>query len=195
MGNVGRPKTFNNIDALIKAKDLFWSQGYESTSLNELIDAMGISRQSMYNTFGNKHALFLQCLEFYIQESYNNLKETFESDKPAKEKLDLFLSNMEPMFECENSKGCFVSATIQEMATKDEKVKKILETKYIRNYNIFLNFFTDAIEKEEIQSSLTAEELTNLFDSILMSISSLCKLPNKTSQIKSIISTFRKQIS
>lgn len=62
---MARPKEFDQEQALIQAMDLFWRQGYEATSLSDLTRAMGISRQSLYDTYGDKHRLFLAALDRY----------------------------------------------------------------------------------------------------------------------------------
>jgi len=62
---VARPKAFDREQALEKAMHVFWTQGYEATSLDDLLAAMGIGRQSLYDTFGDKRTLFLAALERY----------------------------------------------------------------------------------------------------------------------------------
>ena len=190
----GRPKTFNNFEALEKAQLLFWEKGYESTSLNDLVEGMGISRQSMYNTFGNKHALFIQCLEYYIHEHYKQLNEDLFNDGHLEDNLKGMLKMMEDNFMCPDSKGCFTSFAIQEMAQKDSDVKRILECTYTKNSELFEKFFTEGIEKGEIKSLLSGKELADLFDSILLGVSGLCKLPNRGKQIKNVFNIFLKQI-
>lgn len=194
MTGKGRPKTFEDKAAIKKAQELFWEKGYEATSLNDLIEEMGISRQSMYNTFGNKHDLFILCFESYVEESYQHLQELFLSDKTANQKYHEFTDMVTKAY-CESKKGCFISATIQELAVKDKKVQDILDKKYQRNYELLFNYFSEGIEKGEICSELAAKELTDLFDSLLLSVTSLCKLSNRDDQIKSIFSVFEKQIS
>ena len=64
-----RAKCFDRNDALEKAMKAFWSRGYEATSMQDLVDCMGINRGSLYNTFGGKHELFLEALDHYGQNS------------------------------------------------------------------------------------------------------------------------------
>lgn len=62
---MARPKSFDEAAVLDQAIQLFWQRGYEGTSLADLETHLGLGRQSLYNTFGDKHALFLKALERY----------------------------------------------------------------------------------------------------------------------------------
>jgi TetR/AcrR family transcriptional regulator, transcriptional repressor for nem operon len=66
---MARPKEFEREDALRKAVGIFSDHGYEGTSTEALIGAMGVSRQSLYNTFGDKWHLYLECLQRYTADS------------------------------------------------------------------------------------------------------------------------------
>src|SRR5215216_1427212 len=64
----GRPREFCVDHALAQALRVFWSKGYEGTSLNDLTEAMGITRPSLYAAFGNKETLFRKALDLYERE-------------------------------------------------------------------------------------------------------------------------------
>jgi TetR/AcrR family transcriptional regulator, transcriptional repressor for nem operon len=66
---MARPKEFEREDALKKAVGIFSDHGYEGTSTEALIGAMGVSRQSLYDTFGDKWHLYLECLQRYTADS------------------------------------------------------------------------------------------------------------------------------
>lgn len=72
MITLGRTKEFEINEVLDKAVQLFWKQGYEKTSMQDLVDFMGIHRRSIYGTFGDKHALYMKALKRY--ESTQNKK-------------------------------------------------------------------------------------------------------------------------
>jgi TetR/AcrR family transcriptional repressor of nem operon len=65
---MARPKAFDEEVALAAAMDLFWARGYEATSIADLEAHLGLGRQSLYNAFGDKHALYLKALERYAEQ-------------------------------------------------------------------------------------------------------------------------------
>jgi len=65
---MGRPYEFDREETLSKAMELFWEKGYKATSIEDLVDRMGIRRGSIYNTFGDKHYLIIAAVEYYAKE-------------------------------------------------------------------------------------------------------------------------------
>lgn len=57
---MARSKEFDIDDVLLKAMTIFWQQGYEKTSMQDLVTGMGIHKRSMYDTFGDKHTLYIK---------------------------------------------------------------------------------------------------------------------------------------
>ncbi|ADV84368.1 TetR/AcrR family transcriptional regulator [Terriglobus saanensis] len=72
---MARTKEFDQEEALDAAMHLFWEHGYEATSIQELVEATGVQRQSLYDTFGSKHELFLQSLMRYQSLGGHHLSE------------------------------------------------------------------------------------------------------------------------
>ena len=71
---MARPREFDRDHVLGKAIGVFASHGYEGASTEVLLARMGISRQSMYDTFGDKRRLYLEALERYAQRAHSKLK-------------------------------------------------------------------------------------------------------------------------
>src|ERR1700723_1424995 len=68
----GRPRAFDRDAALHRAMELFWRQGYESTSISDLTSAMGITAPSLYAAFGDKERLYLEAVELYKSDLGNS---------------------------------------------------------------------------------------------------------------------------
>jgi AcrR family transcriptional regulator len=81
MKAAGRPRAFDVDDALDRAIELFWRQGYEGTLLSDLTAAMGINRPSLYAAFGNKDALFKLAVERYATKSKEKLNAALDVPK------------------------------------------------------------------------------------------------------------------
>jgi AcrR family transcriptional regulator len=66
-GPRGRPRSFDKVQALDRALQVFWSKGYQGASLSDLTAAMGIEKPSLYAAFGDKEQLFRRVLDHYQQ--------------------------------------------------------------------------------------------------------------------------------
>ena len=64
---MARPREFDEAAALDRAMEVFWKQGYQNTSLDDLLEAMGIQRGSFYNTFGSKRETYLRAIDRYVE--------------------------------------------------------------------------------------------------------------------------------
>jgi AcrR family transcriptional regulator len=66
---MGRPKEFDRGEVLERAMEVFWTHGFEVTSMSDLQRALGIGRQSLYDTFGDRKAIFDEALGHYVARS------------------------------------------------------------------------------------------------------------------------------
>jgi AcrR family transcriptional regulator len=64
----GRPRSFDELEALEKAIQVFWSKGYDGVTIDDLVDGMGVGRPSLYAVFGDKRTLFLRALRAYAEK-------------------------------------------------------------------------------------------------------------------------------
>jgi len=116
-----RTKAFEQTDVIEKAMILFWKQGYEATSMQDLVDTMGINRGSIYDTFDSKHRLFHKTLDHYRCTVVNpKLQELDESDDPIASIESFFrkLTSSRRMFA---RYGCFMTNSGLELACLDRK--------------------------------------------------------------------------
>jgi TetR/AcrR family transcriptional regulator, transcriptional repressor for nem operon len=119
---MARLKEFDPDDVLDKAIDVFWSKGFEATSIQDLVGAMGINRGSIYDTFGNKTKLFSLALSRYqIDAPSQKLLDNADTGNPRKEIEDFFnglLNRHGP----EEKRGCLITNSIVELANLDERI-------------------------------------------------------------------------
>jgi AcrR family transcriptional regulator len=87
----GRPRSFDRDEALERAMLVFWRYGYETTSLNELTTAMGITPPSLYSAFGDKEQLFLEAVERYLAGPGGAQKGIFSDAPTARDAIERLL--------------------------------------------------------------------------------------------------------
>ena len=122
---MARPKAFNEEDVLDKAVDVFWAKGYEATSMQDLVDAMGIQRGSLYATFGSKQQLFLLSLERYGKVVVSVLLDILESKPSAVESIELFFAQLvEHLLTAGPLRSCLVTNSAIERGLRDEETRQ-----------------------------------------------------------------------
>ncbi len=103
----GRPPAFNHDEVLGKALKVFWTHGFEGTSMAELTEAMGMNKPSIYAAFGNKEELFRQTLKKYTSGPVAYIREAMQQPT-AKQAVEMLLTkSAELLCGCEG-RGCLV---------------------------------------------------------------------------------------
>lgn len=114
---MARHKEFDRDEALHKAMEVFWSRGYEAASVGALVRHMGINRQSLYDTFGDKQALYLQALDRYREVEGRKMFELLERPGSVKKALrQLFEGVLDGSLCGGERRGCFVGNAMSERA-------------------------------------------------------------------------------
>lgn len=120
-------KQFDIEDVLNKAMQVFWSQGYEATSMQDLLNSMGINRGSLYSTYRDKHSLFLAALRMYDDKVRSMRLSNLESKYGPKEAIrQLLLTFFTQVTGLSDNRGCFLTNTALELATRDPEAGKIV---------------------------------------------------------------------
>jgi TetR/AcrR family transcriptional repressor of nem operon len=120
---VARPRTFEETAALDAAIGCFWRRGYEATSVRDLAAAMGISGTSLYNTFEDKHALFVRALERYMDSAARERIARLERSLPPKAAIRKFIGDViDRSVDDPDRRGCFLINSALEVAPHDPKL-------------------------------------------------------------------------
>ena len=147
---MARTKEFEPARALTRAMDLFWRRGYEATSVHDLLEEMGIGRGSMYDTFGDKRALFLAALDRFEETRVSRADEILEGSASAVEGIRrLFETTIEGLVSYEPRRGCLMANTAVELAPHDEQVAGRI-SRYVRRSE-------DAFERALVRGRATGE--------------------------------------
>jgi len=114
---MARHKEFDRDQALHKAMEVFWSRGYNAASIQDLVKHMRINRQSLYDTFGDKHALYLQALDRYGEVEGRRIFELLEQQGSVKKSLRQLFGGVVEGSLCEGQRrGCFMGNAMSELA-------------------------------------------------------------------------------
>lgn len=123
----GRPKSFDEEEALERAMDLFWRRGYKGAAIADLLSHMGISRQSLYDTFGNKRDLFVRVLGHYRATQLSRALDLLEREGSQIENVKAVVHFFETLGEDVECRGCLVANSLIEFGPgEDEEISELL---------------------------------------------------------------------
>ena len=147
-----RVKTFNPDTALETAMQLFWKQGYHATSMDDLVDTMGINRSSIYSTYGGKQELFNKALEHYSATTHQNLQNYFASQKDVRQAIrKLFRSAIKTITTNPKNRGCLVLNTTAELIPGDAATRDIVVTNRVDMRAVYQNALKEGVKRGEIR--------------------------------------------
>ena len=117
---MARPREFDVNAALERAMDVFWSKGYEATSLDDLCEATGLSRSSLYATFGNKRDLLLQTVDRYIERRTPNIRAVLARQPNIHKGIAALLREfIDQIVSGAGRRGCFLGNCAAELPRSD----------------------------------------------------------------------------
>lgn len=145
-----RPREFDTDAALDRAMHVFWSRGYEATSLDELCEAMALSRSSVYAAFGDKRSLLLRALERYADGGDERIGKVL-ARRPLRKALAALLDEfIDTIVAGPGRRGCFLGNCAAEMARDDREAVAIVREGLRRNEARFRAALTAAKERSEL---------------------------------------------
>ena len=119
----GRPREFEVDDVVDSLVDLFWSQGYEATSMSDIVEATGLNKSSLYNSFGSKEELFEAAVTRYVEMRQSMLQGVLRDGDAGIEDITMFLEFVEQELAGEfGSRGCLAVNTTTELGGRDDSV-------------------------------------------------------------------------
>jgi len=154
MNNLGRPLEFDPAKVTDAAMEVFWCKGYEATSMTDLLQAMELSKSSLYQTFGSKQGLFERCLGRYVDWLSSNMAKQLDEAKSGRSFIEnLFISIIETAEQPEGAKGCLMINSINEFGQKDADIALSLE----ESVNIFTKLFVKVVKRAQAEGDISPE--------------------------------------
>ena len=153
----GRPRSFDESDALKKATQVFWSKGYDGVTIDDLVAGMGVGRPSLYAVFGDKRAIFLRVLKAYAEAKGARAAKALLSPQSLRDLIAGFLKYaVETATEKGSARGCLLICVAP--LVDDAEVRRFLQNAAAAGAALVEGRFRDAISAGEIPSDFPAAE-------------------------------------
>ncbi|PFZ31618.1 TetR/AcrR family transcriptional regulator [Bacillus wiedmannii] len=179
---MGRKISFNKEHALNKAMHLFWEKGYDATYISDLIETMGISRSTLYDSFGDKDALFKLVLEHYKNYGSQKRNLLFSGINTKASLTSFFYQHIEKCYSDEIPKGCIITNSSLLIGQIDPSIEEIL----INDFNELENVFKQVIEEGKRSREISQEADTELVAYSLLSLNHSLNVMSKYKKEKNL---------
>lgn len=168
----GPVKQFNREEALERAMALFWANGYEATSIQELVETMGVNRASLYDTFGNKQSIYNQALDKYCNIAQLQIEKIANSQPPdANASAIAILKNIliELLVSDSSMKqaGCFINNTAVELGPHDAALAEKVNVFWQLIENNFKSLLDKAVSQNEIPRDTNTQEMASFVNTVM----------------------------
>ncbi|MBK8974003.1 MAG: TetR/AcrR family transcriptional regulator [Hahellaceae bacterium] len=189
----GRKLEFDKETALEAAMHVFWKKGYSGASLADLTESMGINKPSLYATFGNKEALFIQATEYYVEHvARTHCQYLVQEGIPLRDRLKNYLMSVVAS-QCDSSKpkGCYVALCASEAAGDSipDHAQETLFKAGAYTQNALMRVFTDDTDAIRLlsKSCSSAEETVRFLFTLLNGTAAMARVGLSLAELESVV--------
>ena len=187
----GPAKQFDRQEVLGRALECFWSNGYESTGMTDLLDSMEIGRQSLYDTFGDKHTLFIEALKNYAQGQGESVLKTLEGPGTAMENLGALFANMKEFAQGNGSRGCLLVNVSAEFGFQDDEVIEIVQGCKAKFEAALVHTLDQARKEGDLALDLPSRSLARLIISVTQGLILQARVTKDPKYLDGVLSTLQ----
>ena len=181
---MARPKEFQREQALEQAMNVFWTHGYEATSMTDLQKAMGIGRQSLYDTFGDKRQLFEDALAMYLAGADARNTRVLGANNGMQAIRSFFDSTVRGLTQQSPRRACLMFNTCVELAPHNKAVNKQLKKALKGMQSAFEGALLRAQDQGDLCRQAKPRELAVFLTTQLGGISVLAKTGSSHKDLK-----------
>lgn len=182
----GRPRAFSPDDALDEMVEMFWTNGYAATSLDDLAAATGLRRSSLYAAFGNKQAMYLAVTERFADAMRAELAEIPQEGRGLRDRLGKFFERVIAIYTSgETPRGCLVFGTAPAEAVSDPVIASRLGELLAELDSAMAALFATAIAAGELRTGTDAAAAGRLCAAIQHSLSLRARAGGETAELRS----------
>lgn len=179
---LGRRISFNKEQAMNKAMYLFWEKGYDATYISDLIETMGISRSTLYESFGDKDELFKLVLEHYKNYGRQKRNLLFSGIDTKGSLKSFFYQHIEKCYSDDNPKSCIITNSSLLIGHIDPSIEEIL----INDFNELEKVFKQVIEEGKKKGEISQEADSELVAYSLLSLNHSINLMSRYKKEKNL---------
>jgi TetR/AcrR family transcriptional repressor of nem operon len=181
-----RTKAFDPDRALARAMAVFWRLGYDKTSTAALMKAMGIARQSLYDTFGDKRALYLKALAYYRDRTNADAQRLLETAPSVKEGVAKLLFNIAAETREQHERGCLLLSANLERDTRDAVLADFLRDNKARVEGILAEAIRRGQARGELSPTLDPSALAHFFVVTIQGMRSSARLTSDRQALEQV---------
>jgi len=183
---MARPKAFNYDEALAAAMEVFWRTGYERASLEVLLKAMNISKQSLYDTFGDKRALYLKALAHYREQTLTSMRSLFASVGSTRDGFSRLLLGLSAESEEQHARGCLLLSANLERETGDAVIAQFLRENQAAVEKILADAITQGQARRELSKTLDPQALARFFAVTIQGMRAMARLKSDRRALRQV---------
>ncbi|SCA56438.1 Transcriptional regulator, TetR family [Candidatus Terasakiella magnetica] len=173
---MARPRSFDKNTVLDQVMILFWEKGYGATSMIDIQKATGLKPGSLYDSFGDKHALFQDALSHYRQTIVRKRLDKLMMPGPAKGRLEEFFNDLIEFSLGEGKKlGCLMSNSAIELAPHDAVIKAQVQDNLVEIAETFCGVIEEGIANGEFKTTEPAENIARFLTSTVQGLRVMAK--------------------
>lgn len=174
---MGRRKEFERDDVLDLAIEAFWCKGYEATSIQDLVDGMGINRGSLYATFGDKRGLFLAAIDRYYDRALAATIHELTSPDRARTGIERAIRRLARSASADQRRrGCLMTNSAVELAPHCRETQRKVSDYYLRTEDAFFDALVHARAQGDLGSPIGERSLARFISCTLQGLQVVSKV-------------------
>ena len=190
---MARPLTFDRQVALEQAMQVFWTKGYAATSVADLTAAMNLSKSSLYGAFGDKHAVFLEAVEFYRDHVTARVRSAINLPTPARQVIRSILGRaVDRILEPDGRRGCFLNNSAVEVGPDDPAAAERCRSGLLLMEDTFERLVRRAQAEGDIAAEHDSRKLARLLNGTVNGIMVIGKANPDYQTLKDIVDAVMK---
>jgi TetR/AcrR family transcriptional repressor of nem operon len=160
---MARTKEFDENEVLDRALELFRARGFKHTSFADLVDELGVSRQSLYDTYGDKQTLYHTALRRYLGRGLENLRRKFDESVPVRDAFAAFFDALIDGSCANGSPGCFMVNSMVELSPHDPDTRALAQAHARELEGLFISRLSAAQRQDQLDRAKDPVALAQFF--------------------------------